>query len=70
MEALRARRTVVYDRDRAFGDPAMIRLAEENGGLPRDLPTLPVPGWARFFSRLAALVALAGIFLFNRAWQA
>ena len=66
MEALRARRTVVYDRERAYGDPAMIRLAEENGGLPRDLPTLPVPGWARFFSRLAAIGALAGIFLFNR----
>ncbi len=65
MEALRAGRTVVYDRERTYGDPAVIRLAEENGGLPRDPPTLPAPGWARFFSRLAAIVALAGMFLFN-----
>ena len=27
MEALRARRTVVFDRDRAFGDPALLRAA-------------------------------------------
>ena len=70
MEALRARRTAVYDRERAYGNSAMIRLAEENGGLPRGLQTLPVPGWARFFSRLAAIAALAGIFLFNRDRQA
>jgi predicted metal-dependent phosphoesterase TrpH len=70
MEALRARRTVVFDRERAYGDPAMIRLVEENGGLPTGPPTLPAPGWLRFFSRLAAVAALAGIFLFNRERQA
>ena len=67
MEALRADRTVVYDRERAYGDAEMVKLAEENGGLPRDLPTLPAPGWTRFFNRLAEIVGLAGIFLFNRA---
>ena len=55
MEALRARSTAVDDRERAYGHSAMIRLAEENGGLPRGLQTLPVPGWARFFSRFAAI---------------
>ena len=48
----------------------MIRLAEENGGLPRGLQTLPVPGWARFFIWLAAIAALAGLLLFNRDRQA
>ena len=33
-EALRERRTVVYDRGQVFGDPAMIQLAAVDGRLP------------------------------------
>ena len=66
IDALRERRTVVYDRERAFGDPAMIELARANGGLPHDVPELPPPGAARRFSRYAALLALSVILLFNR----
>ena len=35
VEAVRARRTVVYDRGRAYGDPALVQLAAEDGRLPR-----------------------------------
>jgi hypothetical protein len=35
LDALRARRTVVYDRDHVYGDPQMIQLAAEDGRLPK-----------------------------------
>jgi predicted metal-dependent phosphoesterase TrpH len=35
VEAVRARRTVVYDGHRAYGDPALVQLAAEDGRLPR-----------------------------------
>jgi predicted metal-dependent phosphoesterase TrpH len=66
LDALREGRTVVYDREHVYGDPAMIRIAEQHGGLPRDVPRIPVPGAARAFSHLAAIVALLGALLFNR----
>ena len=66
LDAVRERRTVVYDRDRAYGDPAMIRLAAANGGLPNAVPVLPAPGAARAFSRIGAVVALVCALLFNR----
>lgn len=66
LDAIRDGRTVVYDRARAFGDPAMIAIAAEHGGLPREVPELPVPGAVRVFSRIAALLALTIALLFNR----
>ena len=35
IEAVRARRTVVYDRGRAYGDAALVELAAEDGRVPR-----------------------------------
>jgi hypothetical protein len=35
MEALRERRTIVYDREHVYGDPALIQLAAEDGRLPK-----------------------------------
>jgi hypothetical protein len=35
IEAVRARRTVVYDRGRAYGDPTLVQLAADDGRLPR-----------------------------------
>jgi hypothetical protein len=35
LDALRERRTVVYDRDHVYGDPAMIQLAKGDGRLPK-----------------------------------
>jgi hypothetical protein len=66
LDALRNGRTVVYDRDRVYGDPAMMQLASDAGGLPRAVPELPAPGAAQLYSRIAVLVALAALVLFNR----
>jgi len=66
IDAIRERRTVVYDRDRVYGDRDMIALASANGGLPHDVPVLPVPGGLAVFSRIAALLALTATLLFNR----
>lgn len=66
LDAVRDGRTVVYDRDRAYGDPALIQIAERHGGLPRDVPRIPLPGSARAFSHVAAVAALLGALFFNR----
>ena len=34
LDAIRERRTVVYDRGQVYGDPALIRLAAQDGRLP------------------------------------
>jgi predicted metal-dependent phosphoesterase TrpH len=65
MDAIRAGRTVVYDREHAYGDPALVALAESNGGLPRPQPERPDPR-SRVFSRLGAMVAIVTLLLFNR----
>jgi hypothetical protein len=66
MEALRARRTVVLDRDRAFGEPALVRAAIE-GGLSNDA-TRPaaVTRTANVFSCWAGALALLGLLLWRR----
>lgn len=66
LDALRVGRTVVFDRGRVYGDPVMIELAAQHGTLDRGVPDLPAPGAARFFSRLAAVLGLVGLLLFNR----
>jgi predicted metal-dependent phosphoesterase TrpH len=66
VDAIRARRTVVYDRERAYGDPELIALVARAGGLPHDVPGLAKPGAAAAFSRLAGALALIGLLLFNR----
>ena len=35
LDALREGHTVVYDRERAYGDPALVRVAAEDGRLPK-----------------------------------
>lgn len=66
LEAIREGRTVVYDRDRAFGDPAMIALAAQNGGLSPVVPRFPVSGAATAFSGFAGVLGMAGILVFGR----
>jgi hypothetical protein len=68
VEAVRAKRTVVYDRSRAYGDPAMIALAAESGGLPNELPRLPPPGALARFSRIAAVLGMLLALFFN-TWR-
>jgi predicted metal-dependent phosphoesterase TrpH len=65
IEALRDGRTVVYGRDRAYGDPALIALAAENR-LPHDVPPWPLPGALGWSSRAGILAVLAAMLLFNR----
>lgn len=66
LDAIREGRTVVYDRDRVYGDPSLIQIADRHGGLPRDVPRIPIPGPMRAFSHIAAVVALLGALFFNR----
>jgi hypothetical protein len=53
LEAIRARRTLVFDRGHVFGDPALAQLA--TGRLPEQLP---MPG---VLSRTAGILGLAGL---------
>jgi hypothetical protein len=66
LDAIREGRTVVYDRDQVYGDPAMIQIAEAAGGLRHEIPAWPTPGAARAFSRFATLLVLVGVLLLNR----
>jgi len=68
LDAVRARRTVVYGRDgRAFGDPALVRLAAEHGCLRDREPFRRAPGWLDWISRAAGLLGLAGVCRIKRA---
>jgi hypothetical protein len=66
LEALRNRRTVVYDREgNAFGDPDLVNLMRQD---PRfnQLPS-PEPARLSLLSRAAGLLGLLGVFLFAGA---
>jgi hypothetical protein len=64
MEALRAGHTVVYDRDgRAYGDPALVRLAAENGLFEKTQPVMPRP--LVKISGVCGMAGLLGWFVFG-----
>jgi len=58
LDALREGRTVVYDRDHVYGDPAMIRLAAEDGQLPKLALTGREPNFAGLLSGTVGLLGL------------
>jgi predicted metal-dependent phosphoesterase TrpH len=66
LEAVRARRTVVYDRQHAYGDPAMIALAATDPALDAGFETLPIPGAGRLLSRITGVLGLI-VFVLTRA---
>lgn len=67
LEALRAGRTVVYDRDgRTYGDPALIQLAAQDGRLPEPDPAASDNALLAEFSKLAGLAGLIVAVLFRR----
>jgi predicted metal-dependent phosphoesterase TrpH len=67
LDGVRAHRTVVYGRDgRAYGNPAMVRLAADAGGLREREPWRQPTGWLDRVSRLGALLGLAGV-IFGRS---
>ena len=65
LEAVRAHRTVVYGRDgRAYGDPALIRLADD-GRLREAAPSNSRGGLLDWFSRISGVAGLAGAIAFG-----
>jgi hypothetical protein len=58
LNALREGHTVVYDRGRAYGDPALILLAAEDGTLPKLALAAPVHGFLSVYSRIAGILGL------------
>ena len=79
LEAVRAHRTVVYGRGgRAYGDPALIRLAAGVGLLQAAAPSNSRGGWLDWFSRISGVAGLAGAIAFgsrhgkssNEEWRA
>ena len=67
LEAIRARRTVVYGRNgKAYGDPELIQLAAADGRLPKAArPDYSVSLLDRV-SQVLGLAGLVGLILFNR----
>ena len=63
LDALRQGHTVVYDRGRVYGDPALIRLAAEDGTLPKLALAAPVPGLLSVYSRVAGILGLIGVLI-------
>jgi hypothetical protein len=67
LDAVRARRTVVYGRDgRAYGDPVLVQLAAQAGGLRDREPARAPAGWLDWVSRIAGLLGLAGVIARSR----
>jgi hypothetical protein len=66
LEALRARRTVVRDRDgRMHGDPALVRLAAADGRLWTRDPARPADGLLFALSRIAGVLAVVAGLVFG-----
>jgi predicted metal-dependent phosphoesterase TrpH len=56
--ALREGRTVVYDRDRVYGDPSLIQLAAKDGRLPKLALTEQKPSSLVLFSGVIGVLGL------------
>lgn len=62
LDAVRARRTVVFGRDgRAYGDPALVRLAAADPRLRSSEPPDTRGGWMDWVSRVSGLIGLGGL---------
>ena len=60
LDAVRAHRTVVYGRDgQAYGDPALVRLADDDGRLRAAAPSNSRGGWVDWLSRIGGVLGLA-----------
>ena len=58
LDALRQGRTVVYDREHIYGDPAMIQLAKEDGRLSKIALSDREPNFAALFSGIVGVIGL------------
>jgi predicted metal-dependent phosphoesterase TrpH len=62
LEAIRAKRTVVYGRNgKAFGDPALVALAETRPELRVAATTDPARGWLDWVSGVSGILGLLGL---------
>jgi hypothetical protein len=69
LDALREGRTVVYDREHIYGDPAMIQLVADDGRLPKLAVTARKPNFARLFSGIIGVLGLLALtFAFGGTW--
>src|SRR5262245_19893760 len=66
LDALRERRTVVYDREHVYGDPAMIQLAAEDGRLSKLALTGREQNFQRLFSGIAGVLGLVVLILVGK----
>ena len=69
LEAIRAKRTVVYGREgKAYGDAELIRLAAADGRLPARARPDYAPSWLDRVSELFGLAGIAGLIVCSRRW--
>jgi hypothetical protein len=65
IDALREGRTVVYDRERAYGDPALVKLAAEDGRLSKSALAGRPRSALSLLSGIIGLIGLIGCVLPN-----
>jgi hypothetical protein len=58
LDALREGRTIVYDRERAYGDPELVKLAADDGRLPKSALAGRPRSTLALFSGLIGLIGL------------
>jgi hypothetical protein len=64
LEALRAHRTVVYGLEgKAYGDPALVQLANERSQLREAVALDARTGWSDWVSRVCGVLGLLGLIL-------
>lgn len=67
LDAIRAKRTVVYGRGgKAYGDAALIALAAARPRLRDEATTDAASGWLDWISRISGVLGLAGLVLTHR----
>jgi predicted metal-dependent phosphoesterase TrpH len=66
VEAVRAGRTLVFDRDRVYGSEELLALVRDRESMAAPPPPWPRPEPLRVASRLLAVIGLVGLLLVGR----